>query len=273
MTGRLRVGLTLPSFARDVDEVLAIARAADDAGLDGVFGFDHLFRRDREGRRRPALEATTLLGTVAAHTTRIQVGTLVFRAALRPPPVLASAIHTAARIAPGRVIAGLGAGDSESLEENVAFGLAPDSPVRRVEELHRAVLAVRDQGVPVWVGGTSRAVRALAVTEADGWNRWGGTPDAFESERAAMSGAVSRRPFTWSWGGLVVLGASDADAADRAHRLGASPGTLVGGPVTVADGLARWRDAGADWIVLGPVDSRRVENVGRLASDVVPRLA
>jgi alkanesulfonate monooxygenase SsuD/methylene tetrahydromethanopterin reductase-like flavin-dependent oxidoreductase (luciferase family) len=167
----------------------------------------------------------------------------------------------------------VGAGDSESIEENVAFGLAPDSPARRVDELHRAVLAVRDQGVPVWVGGTSRAVRALAVTEADGWNRWGGTPEVFGSERVAMTGAVTRRPFTWSWGGLVVLGASDAEASERAHRLGASPGTVVGGPATMADALARWRDAGADWIVLGPVDSRRVENVERLACDVVPRLA
>ena len=41
----VRVGLTLPSFQTEPDKVLVVARAAEDAGLDGVFLFDHLFRR------------------------------------------------------------------------------------------------------------------------------------------------------------------------------------------------------------------------------------
>jgi len=36
-SGRVRVGLTLPSFQSEPEKVLAVARAAEDAGLDGVF--------------------------------------------------------------------------------------------------------------------------------------------------------------------------------------------------------------------------------------------
>ena len=67
----VRVGLTLPSFVEDPEIPIAVARAAEDAGLDAVFVFDHLWRGDPPNRR-PALECFALLGAVAAETTRIQ---------------------------------------------------------------------------------------------------------------------------------------------------------------------------------------------------------
>ena len=79
----VRVGLTLPSFVDDPEIPIAVARAAEAAGLDGVFVFDHLWRGDPPNRR-PALECFALLGAVAAETSRIHVGTLVARATLRP---------------------------------------------------------------------------------------------------------------------------------------------------------------------------------------------
>jgi alkanesulfonate monooxygenase SsuD/methylene tetrahydromethanopterin reductase-like flavin-dependent oxidoreductase (luciferase family) len=127
----LRVGLTLPSFQSEPDRVLAVARAAEEAGLDGVFAFDHLFRRRGdapEGARRPALELLTMTAAVAAATERIMVGTLVARATLRPPATLRAAFDTLARIAPGRFIAGLGGGDDESVAEDRAFGVLPGDP-------------------------------------------------------------------------------------------------------------------------------------------------
>ena len=67
----VRVGLTLPSFVEDPEIPIAVARAAEAAGLDAVFVFDHLWRGDPP-KRRPALECFALLGAVAAETTRIQ---------------------------------------------------------------------------------------------------------------------------------------------------------------------------------------------------------
>ncbi len=73
----MKLGITLPNFRDDPEPALAVARAAETAGLDGVFGFDHLFRRAHDGALRPALEGLTLLGAVAAETTRIAFGPLV----------------------------------------------------------------------------------------------------------------------------------------------------------------------------------------------------
>src|SRR5258706_5054058 len=172
--GRVRIGLTLPSFQADPARVLLVARAAEDAGLDGVFAFDHLFRQrgDAAGaERRPALELLTMTAAVAAATSRITVGTLVARATLRPPVVLRAAMDTLARIAPGRIVAGLGAGDDDSIAEDTAFGVVPvapaeaDGPPRsgpfptlsnpelaryRVARFEQTVAALAHRAYPVW---------------------------------------------------------------------------------------------------------------------------
>ena len=118
----VNIGLALPSFVDDPDIPLGVARAAEAAGLDGVFVYDHLWRGDPPNRR-PALECFALLGAVAAETSRVHVGTLVARATLRPPATLANAYATAQRVSGGRVIAAIGAGDSQSRAEGEAFGL------------------------------------------------------------------------------------------------------------------------------------------------------
>jgi alkanesulfonate monooxygenase SsuD/methylene tetrahydromethanopterin reductase-like flavin-dependent oxidoreductase (luciferase family) len=122
------------------------------------------------------------------------------------------------------------------------------------------------------VGGTSGAVRTLAAEAADGWNRWGGGPDGFAQEVKALRARASRDTFTCSWGGLFVLGRDDDAAREKAGRLGASPATIVGGPERVADALLLYRDAGADWVMVGPVDSRDPENAAILGDAVLPRL-
>lgn len=262
----MKLGLTLPSFVDDPDIPLALARDADDAGLDGVFVYDHLFRRAADGERRPALEGVALLGAVAGATTRISVGALVFRAWLRPPASLAAALATAVRIAPDRVVTAIGAGDSESREENETFGLGFGTMDERVDRLGAAVRAARDQGAPVWVGGTATSVRELAALEADGWNEWAGTPERFAARAAELRATAVRPAFACTWGGLFVLGDDDASAREKAERLGASKGTIVGGPDTVARAIDEYDHAGADWVIVAPIDSRDRENVARIAA-------
>lgn len=258
--GPVRVGLTLPSFVTDPDEVRAVAVAAEAAGLDGVFVYDHLFRVAADGTRRPALESTALLGAVAAVTRTLVVGVLVERAALRPPAVTASTFATVGRIAPGRFVGAVGAGDAESAAENTEFGVPFGTLGSRIDRLRETVRACRDRGSPLWVGGLHPEVCALAAAEADGWNRWGGTVGEFAVQAAEVSGAAVRSPFVCSWGGLVVLGADDAAAGAKAQRLGARPGTIVGGPATVAETFAAYAAAGAGWVIAGPVDSREPAN-------------
>jgi alkanesulfonate monooxygenase SsuD/methylene tetrahydromethanopterin reductase-like flavin-dependent oxidoreductase (luciferase family) len=268
----VKLGLTLPSFREDTDPALEVARAAEAAEVDGVFVFDHLFRRARDGSRRPALDALTLLAAVAAETSTIAVGVLVIRATLRPPATLAAALDTLHRIAPGRLLPTIGAGDTESREEMETFGLGFDSVADRVAALATTVELVRDRGYPIWVGGTSTIVRETAAACSDGWNRWGGSPETFAAAASVVRPAAVRTPFTLSWGGLVALGADDAEADEKAGRLGASDDVLIGGPARVADGLRAYREAGADWAILGPLDSSNPNNAAILGGEIAPRV-
>ena len=84
----MNVGLVLPLFSGDAERVLAFARRAEERGFDGVFAFDHLFPPGAPADR-PSLEAFASLAAVAARTSRVAVGTLVTRATLRPPGMLA----------------------------------------------------------------------------------------------------------------------------------------------------------------------------------------
>jgi len=260
-----RIGLALPSFVEDPEIPLGVARAAEAAGLDGVFVYDHLYRRARDGRRRPALEGVALLGAVADVTSRIMVGALVFRAWLRPAETLGAAVATIARIAPGRVTTAIGAGDSESREENESFGLGFGAKSDRVARLSAAVHAARDHGARVWVGGQAAEVRDVAATSADGWNGWATPVERFEAWAGALRSVAVHDPFECTWGGLAVMDDDDEAAGAKAARLGAAPDAIVGGPRTVAAALRAYVEAGADWVIVAPVDSRDPQNAARLA--------
>jgi alkanesulfonate monooxygenase SsuD/methylene tetrahydromethanopterin reductase-like flavin-dependent oxidoreductase (luciferase family) len=232
----VRVGLTLPSFVEDPEIPITVARAAELAELDGVFVYDHLWRGDPPNQR-PALECFALLGAVAAETERVHVGTLVARATLRPAATLANSFATAQRVSGGRLIAGIGAGDSHSRAENEAFGLEFGSMVDRVDALHNAVRAVERHDYPVWVGGRAVQVREI-VAIADGWNSWDSTP-----ERFARQGALVREispHATLTWGGLA-----------RPLEEGAS---------ALVARLRPYVERGAAWIIIGPVESSNPAN-------------
>jgi alkanesulfonate monooxygenase SsuD/methylene tetrahydromethanopterin reductase-like flavin-dependent oxidoreductase (luciferase family) len=236
----VRVGLTLPSFVDDPEIPLAVARAAEGAGLDGVFVFDHLWRGNPPNRR-PALECFALLGAVAAETTRIHVGTLVARATLRPPATLAHCFDTAQRISNGRLLAAIGSGDSHSRAENEAFGLQFGTMADRVDALHDAVRAAHGHGYPVWVGGRGTVVREI-VAVADGWNAWGSEPEQFAAEAALVREVAPEATLTW--GGLAKPGEEGVDGLVRRLR--------------------PYVDLGSEWIIVGPVDASNVANAGIL---------
>jgi alkanesulfonate monooxygenase SsuD/methylene tetrahydromethanopterin reductase-like flavin-dependent oxidoreductase (luciferase family) len=278
----VRVGLTLPSFQSDPQRVLDVAVAAEEAGLDGVFAFDHLFRQRGDAddaEKRPALELLTMTAAVAAATTRIAVGTLVARATLRPPATTRAAFDTLARIAPGRIIAGLGAGDDESVTEDAAFGVLPTDPsptgappdlgAYRLVRLEATVEALRGREYPVWVAGRSPAAIRLAA-RADGWNLWGGNPAAFaaaaervRSERQAAGAETAA--FALTWGGLALLGATAGEAAEKWERLGGGrPGIVRGTAPEAAEQIAAYAAAGAGWVILGPIDSSNPANAAVL---------
>jgi len=200
----VRVGVTLPTFRADA-AVLDAARAAESAGLDGVFVFDHLWPIGAP--HRPALSAFPVLGAVAAVTRRVWVGPLVARVGMVPDALLAAQLLSVARMAPGRFVAALGTGDSKSAPENVAFGLPYPAAAQRRAALATVARQVAAQGVPVWVGGGSAATEALAVALGAAVNLWQARPEQ-------VAAAASRGEVTWG-------GALPADRAGATEQLAA----------------------------------------------------
>lgn len=184
----MRVGVTLPTFR---DDALAIeaARQAEQLGLDGVFSFDHLWPIGAP--ERPALSCFPVLGAVAAATGRISFGPLVARIGLVPDEILVAELLSLDLMAPGRLIAGLGTGDSKSAAENLAFGIPFDPPDQRRIALRECARQVLRAGIPVWVGGGSLSTVELAVELDAAVNLWEGQP-------SAVAGLQSRCEVTWA---------------------------------------------------------------------------
>ncbi len=253
----VQLGLALPSFVDDPEIPITVARAGEAAGLDAVFVYDHVFRDD-PGGRRPALECFSLLGAIAAETQRVQVGTLVARATLRPVATLAHCFNTAQRVSGGRLIAGIGAGDHLTKDENESYGIDNGTMADRVDALHAAVRASRGQGFPVWVGGRSRQVREL-VALADAWNGWGLDVATFSRDAALVREIAPGAQCTW--GGLI----SFDPAVERA-------GVISGSPDEVAATLRGYVDAGAAWLVLAPLDASNPANARIIGEAIRPLL-
>lgn len=211
----MRIGVTLPSFREDAAPALDAAVRAEELGLHGVFVFDHLWPMGRPDR--PALSAFPLLGAIAARTRRVCLGPLVARVGLVPDGVLVAELLSLHRMAPGRLIAGLGTGDDKSAGENRAYGIAYESAERRRLALRACAARLRDAGVPVWVGGGSRVTNQVAEELGVALNLWEGQP-------AALAARQTRGEVTW--GGPV--------SGDVAHT---------------AECFAELERAGATWAV------------------------
>ncbi len=106
------------------DQWLALAEATERTGLDGLFRSDHYLSGDgRVGRG--SLDAWTTLAGIAAHTSRIRLGTMVSPATFRHPSVLGKSATTVDHISGGRVELGLGAGWYELEHEAFGFPFPP----------------------------------------------------------------------------------------------------------------------------------------------------
>src|SRR5581483_779091 len=108
------------------------ARAAEEARVAEACGFSHCWAADSE---LMAADPYVVLAAAALATKRIVLGTGVAVAGTRIAPVTACAVASVNSLAPGRVVLGVGTGNSARR----AMGLAP----YRVSELREHVRVVR----------------------------------------------------------------------------------------------------------------------------------
>jgi len=127
----------------------AVARAAAEAGLQGIALMDHLIQIPQVGRAwEPIPEPWVTLGMLAGLELDLRLGTLVTPVTFRAPGILAKTVATLDVLSGGRSFCGIGAG--WWAREHAGFGL-PFPPARaRLDELESAVETLR----ALWQPGT-----------------------------------------------------------------------------------------------------------------------
>jgi alkanesulfonate monooxygenase SsuD/methylene tetrahydromethanopterin reductase-like flavin-dependent oxidoreductase (luciferase family) len=200
----VRIGVQLPEVEREVRwaEQAAIARAAEEGGLDSVWVGDHLLYTQPD---RGPLEAWTQLAALAVATERVAIGPLVACLAFHPPLVLAKMAATVDDISGGRLVLGVGAGWND--DEFRAAGLPATRKVSRFEEafhtVRRLLAGERDgeaflhpppqRRIPLMSGSTGPRALSIVLPHVDSWNTWwdwyGNTPDGFAEMNARIDAA------------------------------------------------------------------------------------
>lgn len=127
MTVELRV-FTEPQQGASYDDLLAVARTAEQLGFGAFFRSDHYLSMGGEGLPGPSDAWTTLAG-LARDTSTIRLGTMMTSATFRHPGVLAIQVAGVDAMSGGRVELGIGAG--WFAEEHTAYGIPfPDTKER-----------------------------------------------------------------------------------------------------------------------------------------------
>src|SRR5215211_2819525 len=144
----MRFGVSLPNFGSGVDAAAVAdwARAAEAAGWDGLFLWDHLFAF-AEGPVE-TVDPWIALTAAACATSTIRLGTLVTALPRRRPVVVARQTVTLDRLSGGRLVLGVGVGAFPFEWEYC--GEEPDQRVRGdMLDEHLEVLASLWSGEPV----------------------------------------------------------------------------------------------------------------------------
>jgi len=116
----MRVGLCFDGFY-SIQEMLALAKLADEVGIESIWMSDHLCFRDSVSSSAAFLATTRRITVVAAPLTPYS----------RHPMITAMAIATMEEMAPGRVAATLGTGNATALAE---VGVKVTRPLRIMRE-------------------------------------------------------------------------------------------------------------------------------------------
>ena len=175
--------LLIPMSARYRD-MRAAAVAAEEAGFDGLWTWDHL--RDPDAESGPGVpEAWTVLTALAEATRRISLGPLVLNVANRHPGVLANMAATFQAVSGGRLLLGIGAGGSQRTPyaaEQRAIGQSVERDEARAGKVVEAIELIRrlwsghagflrpEPPPPIIVGGFGPRMASIAGRHADGFN-------------------------------------------------------------------------------------------------------
>jgi F420-dependent oxidoreductase-like protein len=296
MSLRLRI-FTEPQQGASYDDLLAVARTAEELGYDAFFRSDHYLRMGPgDGAPGPSDAWITLAG-LARDTSRIRLGTLVTPVTFRLPGPLAITVANVDAMSGGRVELGLGTGWFEEehtayripfpplgerftmLEEQLAFITelwSPDSPA-----LPKPTQQPRP---PILIGGAGRTrTPRIAAQYADEFNvpfhTVEDTAAAIAATRAACE-RIGRDPddLVYSAAQTILCGADEAEVERRAKAIGresadhARKTALGGTPSEVIETASRYAEVGCTRLYLQLLDLADLDHSRLVAAEVMAKL-
>jgi F420-dependent oxidoreductase-like protein len=255
-------------------EILALARTAEEAGIEAYFRSDH-YSSFPGGAGRPTTDAWTTLAGLARETTRIRLGALVSPVTFRIPGSLAKVVATADEMSGGRIELGMGAGWNE--QEHHELGIPFPSLGERYDRLEEALeiihglwtepdgwsfagthWQVRDarfRPKPTFGGGRHThlilggdggpRLSRLVASYADEFNRQSAAPErvreAYDNVRRACS-TIGRDPETLVLSAMVgvLVGESARDVNDRVRAVLEATGAGGDAQGWLAERRGRW---------------------------------
>jgi probable F420-dependent oxidoreductase len=250
----MRIGFSLLNNwgMEDAQALVGLGIRADELGFDSVWVHDHVFNvghvRDRIGGK-PYYEPLTVLGFVAARTSRVRLGTSVLVLPYHNAVRLAKTAATLDVLSGGRLVMGVGVGliqqEMEAMgsaytqrgaitDESIAVMRAlwtQDEP--RFEGKHYRFADMRfspkplqKPSIPIVIGGVSRAAIRRAARLGDGWQPLGMSPEALgqgmatlREEARACGRDASKIP--------ISIAMSMAKARAGRHALGTTPDEII----------------------------------------------
>jgi probable F420-dependent oxidoreductase len=255
MTHPVRIGVQLQPQHADYAQIRRAVAAAEAAGVDVVFNWDHFFPLygQPDGKH---FECWTMLGAWAEATTRVEIGALVTCNSYRNPELLADMARTVDHISGGRLVLGIGAGwfERDYDEYGYEFGRAGT----RIDDLGRALPRIRarwsklnpapTRDIPILIGGGGerKTLRHVAA-HADVWHGFGDA-ETIARKSAILDGHcadLGRDPAVIERSAGVQK--APGDVADALLAAGVTLFTVgVGGPhydLGLLEEWIAWRDA------------------------------
>ena len=276
--------MTEPQQGLTYDEILALARAAEAAGLEAFFRSDH-YASFPGPAGLPTTDAWATLAGLARDTSTIRIGSLVSPVTFRIPGTFAKQVATVDEMSGGRVEVGMGAGWNE--QEHQQLGISFPPLKERYDRLEEALAIVHglwteqdgwDYRGAIWqvsnalfrprpttagrrhpnliLGGDGgpRLAR-LVATYADEFNRSSASPenvrDAYARVRAACATA-GRDPDSVVLSAMV--GVLVADSESEMHDRVRQQVAFVGSRSSAEEWLAERRDR---WIMGTPLQAQQ----------------
>lgn len=243
----------------------------------------------------PVLESVTTLAYAAAVTARLRLGIAVLLIAQRNPINLAKALSSLDVLSKGRLMVGVGLG--QSTKHYPAYGLASEGRVARFRENLEIMKRLwtedkvtfmgrfsRLEGIsmqpkpvqkphpPIWFGGHAEAALRRAVELGDGYIGAGSTPINVFLEH------IKQLPADFPRAKRLYLAVGDHLSRLREwfgafyHKPEMADEVAVwGSPQHIADEIVRLKDAGVNYVLLNPVFDEESQ-MERLCEDVLPRV-